>query len=658
MQAVNLQRIDRKVLIGLGLLVACLSFPTAVQADGTIQQILKYKPKHFDGDYDVPTDEQIPQCKVNVIRQAPTSGYMVVGPQGQVIRRFMDTNGDTRVDTYSYYFNGLEVYRDIDTNGNNKYDQARWLNTGGSRWGIDSDEDGHIDSWKTISPEEVSQVVVQAFVRRDVDLLKSLLVTKADLTQLGVTGGVDAKILDGLEDLNGHFRKVSTTFPAFMGPRTKWLQFNGSSPSVIPSESLGLREDLFVYENSMAVVDLSGGRGDGNANTGLVQLGELVRIGNVWKLTGLPLPNGGDKAQVMTTGLLMQAGANSSPKEAPLQDTGNPQVQQLVTKLQAVDKQVPPPNASREDVVQYYRSRLKILDELVKATSGEPKVQEQWIRQIADFLASGIQSDAYPQGASALKNWEAYAKKAQPGSPLEAHITYRRMLGDYTVEMKNANNDARQGIQDRWLKEFEAFYNGHQQSEEGTDAAWLIAAHILEFNNKQDLAQKWYQKLVAANFQSQATDRAKGALRRLTLANKTLDLSGPSTQGQQIDVQDFRGKIVLVVFWATWCEPCTADLPQIKKLYDDYHDKGFEVIGINLDTQPQLIAPYLQKHAVPWQSIWQEGGLESPLARQFGIVSLPTMFLVDGKSKDGKNKVINQNAAVVDVKKTLTDAFK
>ena len=79
------------------------------------------------------------------------------GPRGVILRKFVDTNDDNIVDQWSYYKDGLEVYRDIDSNFNGKADQYRWFHTGGSRWGIDTKEDGTIDYWKSISAEEVTR---------------------------------------------------------------------------------------------------------------------------------------------------------------------------------------------------------------------------------------------------------------------------------------------------------------------------------------------------------------------------------------------------------------------------------------------------------------------------------------------------------------------
>ena len=79
---------------------------------------------------------------------APPAGSSAAS-DGAVLRQFSDSNADNIVDTWSYYRGGLEVYRDIDANFNGKADQYRWFHTGGSRWGLDKNEDGKIDAWKS-----------------------------------------------------------------------------------------------------------------------------------------------------------------------------------------------------------------------------------------------------------------------------------------------------------------------------------------------------------------------------------------------------------------------------------------------------------------------------------------------------------------------------
>src|SRR5205823_2409250 len=114
-----------------------------------------------------PSAEQAKSCKISLVKGRKGSGWVMTDAAGMTVRRFYDSNDDNKIDVWSYYKDGVEVYRETDTNFNGKPDNFRWLHSAGSRWGTDSNEDGRIDTWKTISPEEVSQEVLQAVASGD-----------------------------------------------------------------------------------------------------------------------------------------------------------------------------------------------------------------------------------------------------------------------------------------------------------------------------------------------------------------------------------------------------------------------------------------------------------------------------------------------------------
>ena len=118
--------------------------------------------------------------------QGGASGWIVRNKNGQILRRFMDTNRDQRLDLWCYYKNGIEVYRDVDADFNGRADQYRWLGTAGIRWGMDEDENQKIDNWKMISAEEVTAEVVAALRERDSDRFRRLLLTENELRSLGL----------------------------------------------------------------------------------------------------------------------------------------------------------------------------------------------------------------------------------------------------------------------------------------------------------------------------------------------------------------------------------------------------------------------------------------------------------------------------------------
>src|SRR4051794_13746551 len=159
---------------------------TSIAADPpTAAQALSLMPMQPLVEYTIPSKEEAAQCTVKLEKESKSSNWVVTNRNGEVLRRFYDTNGDNYVDMWCYFLNGVEVYRDIDSNFNNKADHYRWFNTAGTRWGIDKNEDGKIDYWKVISPHEVAEQVVLAIKNRDSERFALLLLTPSELSGLG-----------------------------------------------------------------------------------------------------------------------------------------------------------------------------------------------------------------------------------------------------------------------------------------------------------------------------------------------------------------------------------------------------------------------------------------------------------------------------------------
>ena len=111
------------------------------------------------------------------------------------------------------------------------------------------------------------------------------------------------------------------------------------------------------------------------------------------------------------------------------------------------------------------------------------------------------------------------------------------------------------------------------------------------------------------------------------------EAAGTLVGGKKLDWAAYRGKVVLVTYWATWCKPCVAEIPELKKTYDELRERGFDVLAVSLEDDHETLERFLNTQEVPWQVVCgataEESGLQHPLARKYGVESVPKSFLLD-----------------------------
>jgi thiol-disulfide isomerase/thioredoxin len=612
----------------------------AAEARSIEQLLTAYRPMRPDVEIETPPRSEFSKCKVTVEVHGKSSGWVVLGPAGQVLRRFVDTDGDRTVDQWRYYNHGLEVYRDIDSNHNHKPDEHRWMNTGGSRWGIDSKEDGSIDSWKVLSPEEAVREALFAVTHQDEKLLNSVLVTRDELRSIGVADSYADKIMTALSE-PGRKMRDAVSGSKFLADRAATARADNLTPCTLPAEEGKLRDDLTVYENAMAIVE-------SNGKTGLVQIGELVRIGDVWKLTQIPQAIEGQNSQVMAGGVLMQPTLAAAVPNAPNTPAPSAEVQTILTELQELDQKAPLPTAPATALAKYNASRADLLSRLVGLAKTNEE-RDQWMRQMIDSIASAVQIGAFPAGLDRLKTLEDETRAA-PKSAMVPYIAYRRVLADYTTQQKAATTNAKQqDIQKWWRGQLEKFTKDFPTAEDAPEALLQLAI-ANEFSGEMADAKKWYTELAQNHSQTKPGRRAAGALRRIDLKGKTFQFSGPLLDGGTFNANAYRGRVLLITYWSTWCNACTQDVPVLQALSERYRDKGFEVVGVNLDVAATPVPPYLKEHKISWPQIFQPGGTESEPATAFGIIVPPLMILVDRQGT-----VTNVTTAIDEIKTAVPD---
>jgi len=134
-----------------------------------------------------------------------------------------------------------------------------------------------------------------------------------------------------------------------------------------------------------------------------------------------------------------------------------------------------------------------------------------------------------------------------------------------------------------------------------------------------------------ANIEKQKASKA--IQRSLVPGTQFPDFAKTDLDGKPLSVANYKGKIVMIDFWATWCGPCVGELPNVIKVYEKYHDKGFEIIGISLDKDKEKLTSFLKEQKMTWPQYFDGKGWQNEVSTKYGVNSIPATYLLD---KDGK----------------------
>ena len=607
---VKFTKITTKTLAGMMLWAGVASAQTPSAAD-----LLARKPVQPNVKVSMPTSAETASCKVEALNYpkgsggiAPT-GFIVRDGQGRIVRQFVDTTGRNNPNIVSYFLDGVESYREIDTNANGKPDTFRYLGANGGRLGRDASESGTIESWgvaEGLTAEEASQELFSAIAMRDAKRLQSLLVSDAEIAAIGLPASEEARVKARRDAAGKRFTDAVTklNFPT----TAKWVHLETGLPHTVPADAFNGKADSVRHKSAQMLVD----RGDGKS-VDLVNCGEMIQVagGRMWKLIDGP----GDLAESDGGGTIPAA------------------IRDLVDVL----GKIPPPTGGNEAAVKYHIDRAKLLEEIVTKTQGAD--QEPWIKQLIDAYTGAAEQGDTP-AYQRLAAWKTQIDKAAPNTPVAAYTTFRQLTVEYAIKIRAAVKPEEVNKTQTWWKEsLEGYLKTFEKAEDAPDAMMRLAmAH--EFAGKDGEAQAITvcEKLAQTFPQHPFAAKATGIVNRLKCEGTALAIAGPvlGTNKNYTLAQD-SGTVVLVYYWASWAGRTSEEAKQLVDLEKKFAGK-LKVVTVCLDEKAEVAQQVVTSTGLPGTHVFHPGGIDSnPLAVKYGILG-PHAFLI---GKDGK--VANKN---------------
>ncbi len=506
------------------------------------------------------------------------------------------------------------------------------MNSGGTRIAqVKPNDNGRgtrIVAWTRLSAEEASKVLLQALVFGDRGLLDTVLATPEDLATINAPEATVGRVSAAQKGRNDAMKALLGVLQnTGWSSQTTWSRFDGMMPRVIPSDAApGLKGEVILYENVVVFAD--SGNPNENAKLAYLSAPEVVKFGDTWKFVDLPhavdpaKPSGG--ALVSLRGDIFGQPAGPEGPKIPAE------LAAALKKLNDFDAQGVPDASNKRRVAEWNLSRIKALRDVI-AVCDDPVQKLQYEKQAINNLADAVRTDNYPQGMAVL---DRYVKE---GGKLGSFAAKAKILVqfDLDIEQPGANFLAAQNAS---LTKFEAFLREFPGADEEPDVLYQLA-QVSEFNGFEDASKAWYTRLAKDHAATEPGKKAAGALRRLDSDGKALKVAGTDLRGKDASSEDYRGKPLLLVYWSSTSEADQKDLKELAALREKLGPKSFDVLGISLDEDRKALEAFLKANPLPWTTLHEPGGMDSPLANELGIISTPTMILLDAKGQVANRKI-------------------
>jgi thiol-disulfide isomerase/thioredoxin len=183
------------------------------------------------------------------------------------------------------------------------------------------------------------------------------------------------------------------------------------------------------------------------------------------------------------------------------------------------------------------------------------------------------------------------------------------------------------------------FLEKHPDSEQAEGARYIAATIFTRYSTEEwqkknlKMGKALLADLEEAEHRTAKTVKGKILDIELLKGEPPPPIEVTALDGKPLSLSDYKGKVLLIDFWATWCGPCIRELPNVKEVYEKYKEKGFDILGISLDQDRGRLESFLESESMPWRQVFDGKGWQNEVAGLYGVTSIPKTYLLDQNGK-------------------------